>query len=341
MTTLPLHRRSPSPQRAERAPLVIGLVNNMPDAALRTTERQFRELLCAAAGGASLRLRVFSSPELPRSPAARQYITDCHEDIDALWASEVDGLIVTGTEPRTPQLVDEPSWPTLTRLADWAEKRTGSTIWSCLAAHTAVHYLDGIVRRPIGRKLSGVFRSRKVADHPLLDGAPPRWPVPHSRYNTLDEIALVTHGYRILARSPEAGVDMFVRPGKSLFLFLQGHPEYDAGALLREYRRDVKRFLAGDSDCYPEMPCGYFDAGASEALLAFRERALHHRDCQSLADFPEDAVRHGSTGAWCEAAVRLYGNWLSYLATRRDDGIVWSRERLRQDALIEAAPAHP
>jgi hypothetical protein len=32
------------------APLVIGLVNNMPDAALQTTEQQFTELLGAAGG---------------------------------------------------------------------------------------------------------------------------------------------------------------------------------------------------------------------------------------------------------------------------------------------------
>ena len=49
--------------------IVIGLVNNMPDGALKTTERQFRELLCAAAGKMPLRLRIFSLPEALRGEA--------------------------------------------------------------------------------------------------------------------------------------------------------------------------------------------------------------------------------------------------------------------------------
>ena len=38
---------------------------------------------------------------------------------------------------------------------------------------------------------------------------------------------------------------MVLRHRRSLFLYLQGHPEYDGGALDREYRRDTARFQAG------------------------------------------------------------------------------------------------
>ena len=51
----------------------------------------------------------------------------------------------------------------------------------------------------------------------------------------------------------------------SLFLFLQGHPEYEAGTLLREYRRDIARFLRGEREHYPAVPQGYFDARANTA----------------------------------------------------------------------------
>ena len=44
--------RSAAGDRTQRAPLVIGLVNNMPDGALQATERQFEGLLGEAAGGA-------------------------------------------------------------------------------------------------------------------------------------------------------------------------------------------------------------------------------------------------------------------------------------------------
>ena len=74
-----------------------------------------------------------------------------------------------------------------------------------------------------------------------------------------------------------AGVDAFAKQDGSFFLFFQGHPEYDADTLLREYRRDVARFLGGERDDYPAMPHGYFDAEAARAGRGFRERALAGR----------------------------------------------------------------
>ena len=44
---------------------MIGLVNNMPDAALQSTENQFAGLLHEASGGQTVRLRLTSLPELP------------------------------------------------------------------------------------------------------------------------------------------------------------------------------------------------------------------------------------------------------------------------------------
>ena len=43
-----------------RTAIHVGLVNNMPDAALRATELQFARLLKAAAGNLDVRLRLFS-----------------------------------------------------------------------------------------------------------------------------------------------------------------------------------------------------------------------------------------------------------------------------------------
>ena len=310
-------RREPPARNDGSEPIVIGLVNNMPDAALRITERQVRDLLSRAAGELPVSLRVFSLPELPRSEAGRLHVGQFHEPIAALWPTQVDALIVTGTEPKAVTLEDEPYWPALVRLVDWAEERTISTIWSCLAAHAAAHYLDGIERQPLDGKLCGVFDCDKATDHRLVDGGPPRWCVPHSRYNELPEQALLRAGYRILTRSPKVGADLFVKERQSLFLFLQGHPEYDATALFGEYRRDIRRFLAGERDCYPQLPHGYFNREAAEAMLAFRERALRQRDIALLPSFPAAAGRQ-LADPWRPAATRLYANWLTYLVERRD-----------------------
>jgi homoserine O-succinyltransferase/O-acetyltransferase len=302
------------------APIVIGLVNNMPDAALREAERQFCSLLSAAAGSIPIRLRLFYLPEFQRQNRDRSLGEHGYEDIRELWTAHIDGLVVTGTEPQAASLANEPYWATLTKLVDWAEIHTLSTIWSCLAAHAAVLHLDGIDRCPLGEKLSGVFECTKVEDHTLIASAPSRWRVPHSRYNGLPEKTLASRGYRLLSKSTDAGADTFVKERKSLFIFFQGHPEYDPGTLLREYRRDIRCFLVGKRNTFPEMPLNYFDKEIGTALSEFRERALQRRCVDLLSSFP--AVPEQELDyAWRNFAVVIYTNWLLHLMDRRHQTI--------------------
>jgi homoserine O-succinyltransferase len=204
-------------QSSDNQSIVIGLVNNMPDAALQTTELQFCSLLSVASGNIPVFLRLFRIPGLPREGKDRNLVEHGYQEIGELWAAHLDGLIVTGTEPRAAALVDEPFWPTLTKLIDWAEDHTFSTIWSCLAAHAAVLHIDGFGRQALGAMLSGIFDCGKAENHTITAGAPSRWRVPHSRYNGLSEEALASAGYGPLSRSPDAGADMFIRQRKSVY----------------------------------------------------------------------------------------------------------------------------
>src|SRR5438874_13251658 len=104
--------------------ITIGLVNNMPDAALQATERQFVALLGAAADGLTVRLTPYALPDIPRTDWGRDYVTRFYSPIEDLWDSHLDGLIVTGTEPRSPNLREEPYWASLTRVLEWAEHHT-------------------------------------------------------------------------------------------------------------------------------------------------------------------------------------------------------------------------
>ena len=66
-------------------------------------------------------------------------------------------------------------------------------------------------------------------------------------------------------------MDLFVKKKeKSLFVHFQGHPEYGAQTLLKEYRRDIKRFLRGERETYP--------IDAARILRQFR-----HTDSGSLS----------------------------------------------------------
>jgi len=306
----------PKRRRSDAAALDIGLVNNMPDPALDATERQFRALLAAAADGRAVRLTLYTLPEVPRTDFGRQQIAK-YAPLDALWDAAHDGLIVTGTEPQKTDLSDEPFWGSLTRVFDWAEDRTHSTILSCLAAHAGILYLDGIARVPLGDKRFGVFECERVAEHPLTASTPPTLRMPHSRWNEIDERALLAGGYRVLTRSASGGVDAFVKQRKSLFVFFQGHPEYEAVTLLLEYRRDIGRFLRGERDTYPAMPQGYFDDDTIRTLTELRDRALSDRREALLAAFPTALAAGRVTNSWRVSAESLYRNWLRYISARK------------------------
>ena len=301
-----------------RGGLDIGLVNNMPDAALKATERQFARLLAAACGTTDVRLHLFSLGPVARCDVARAYLAGRYGDLRALERTRLDGLIVTGAEPVASCLTEEPYWAELTRVVDWAEHNTASTIWSCLAAHAAVLHLDGIARRRLPEKRSGLFDCVEVAAGGLFRGSPAGLRVPHSRWNDLGEGDLRAHGYRIATRSLEAGIDAFTKQWGSLFVFLQGHPEYDADTLFREYRRDAQRFLAGARDDLPVLPAHYFEPRTERAAAGFAAEALRRRMPESWALFPRDwAVRPELLRLWQASARQLYRNWLSQLAEAR------------------------
>jgi homoserine O-succinyltransferase len=299
------------PQNAE-AVLTIGLINNMPDSALQATERQFLDLLRAAAGGNRIHFHCFSLPSISRSPLAKSRIDKQYADIADLGRLHIDGLIVTGAEPNAATLPEEPFWRDLTDIIAWAETNTRSTIWSCLAAHAAVLHLDGIERQRLPGKCSGVYGCAKVADHWLTEGTPSPLKIAHSRLNALRESDLVARGYQLLTDSREAGVDIFAKELRSQFIFFQGHPEYDALSLQREYLRDITRYLAGERDTYPAFPAGYFDVETERKLASFQKRASAERRLPLSVELPHLTLRQDIAAG--SAATAIFGNWLDYLS---------------------------
>jgi homoserine O-succinyltransferase len=323
----------------------IGLINNMPDGALEATERQFLSLLDAASGNLHIRLLLYSLPGISRKGAAASHVRTFYSGVENLWNTRLDGLIVTGREPLAPSLTDEPYWDSFTEVLDWARENTYSTVWSCLAAHAAVLYSDGIDRVRSRSKHCGIFECSRTADHALAAGLAPSIRLPHSRWNGVAESALRRCGYRVLTRSSDVGADIFVKEYKSLFIFFQGHPEYEADTLLLEYRRDVGRYLRGESDRYPSMPMNYFDEATVGDLKAFEDEAMHYPRRELLADVYEALLRTKTEATWRSGAVHIYSNWLEYIATQKQGSAQASRsiaERRanREPVLLTVAAEH-
>ncbi|THD43113.1 MAG: homoserine O-succinyltransferase [Bradyrhizobium sp.] len=304
-------RRGAFADRGRR--IEVGLVNNMPAGAVAATQRQFASLLEAGSGEFDVRLNLFDLETLPRSRETRRAMAEEYSTARALTGGRQDAMIVTGAEPHADDLREEPFWNELGFVLDWADAHALSTLHSCLAAHAAVLRRDAIARRRFAAKCSGVFAVDVVADHELTAGLAQQFRVPHSRWNGLDEGALAAKGYVTLTRSETCGVDLFIRNARSLLVFLQGHPEYDADTLAREHRRDTLRFLRGETAA-PAMPVNYFPPATEAAVADYvaRARALSARPSQ----YPAAALAL-DVAPWRESGVRLARNWLKIVAQRK------------------------
>ena len=303
--------------RSGRRAVTIGLVNNMGDEALKVTERQFSCLVSASAGDIDVELRLFALKRTPRSPRALEYISARYEAASAAMDGDLDALIITGAQPRAARLSDEDYWDELIELIDWAKEHTASTILSCLAAHAAVLHLDGVERRPLPEKCTGVFAFTVQRDHPLAGEQGRAHLIPHSRYNGLLRSDLERAGYAILTSSPAHGVDSFTKSFGSQFVFLQGHPEYDANSLAREYRRDMGRYLRRETDRGPPRPKGYFNAQAETELDALERSASEDPTRLPTEELSRIDALAPAEAQWRDAAISFYRNWINMIAASR------------------------
>jgi len=262
----------------------LAFVNNMPDPAFAETERQFLRLLASASGGRTVVVHRYWMPGITRGDAVRRRVRATYQPLERLFTTAPAGCIVTGTEPRAERLTDEPYWGDLVAVLEWGADQ-GVAMWlSCLAAHAALLACDRIERVPLPAKFSGVFAHDVDTSHPLTRdlGADrghhtgPAAPVmvPHSRLNTVPDEALRSRGYELLMTSRDVGWTLATKTvGTSAFVLVQGHPEYSTTSLLREYRRDVRRYLRGDRSDYPALPTGYLDERGTRAATAFAAAA--------------------------------------------------------------------
>jgi homoserine O-succinyltransferase len=302
--------------RAERC-ITIGLLNNMAGAAFKATERQFITLLDSASEGIPVHVSFYALPGLSSSEAGGQHFARHYQNVESLLDTRLDGLIVTGREPRMASLCDEPYWKEFTQVLEWARNNTHSTVWSCLAAHAAILHMDDICRRKGDEKHFGVFNCVKESEHALTQGLSRRFMVPHSRWNGVAAQDLTDCGYSVLSRIAGDGVDMFIKQEKSLFVFFQGHLEYESDTLMREYRRDVTRYFRGEAAAYPLLPRGYFDEVTEGALTELSQRAMSCHNTEVVNDVAAAMVKSTIANSWHTPATTIYRSWLECICVRK------------------------
>lgn len=329
-----------SPDRAihqDIRELHIGLLNMMPDAALAATERQFFRLVGESNQIAQFYMHPFTLPELPRSNEARAHVDQHYETFEKIRAEGLDALIITGANVTKPDLSLEPFWEPLKEVVHWAYNNVTSTLCSCLATHAALEFLHGQKRYRLPDKRWGVFRHQVIdRTHPLVIDVDTSFDVPHSRFNEIGRHQFETAGLHVLVESKVAGVHLAVSKDRFRMIFFQGHPEYDINSLLKEYKREVNRFIARARPDYPPFPENYFSQQVQAILNEYRERVVKALSNDSKSpEFPENLIAPRLHNTWHDTAEAVIDNWIGkvYQITNNDRKLPFMKDVNPDDPL--------
>lgn len=304
-----------SAERAKRQDireLHIGFLNMMPDAALTATEHQFIRLVGASNQIAQLYVYPFCIPEQERGPEALEHIKRHYFEFSELREQGLDALIITGANPVCPVLEDESFWDPLMEIVDWASDNVASILCSCLATHALVQSRHGIERQRLPRKKWGVYsHTISAPEHPLTWDINTRFDAPHSRYNDVSKEQFEQAGLTVLAESEDAGAHLAVSPDQFRVVYFQGHPEYHAVSLLKEYKREAVRFIEKVRETEPPLPRNYFPPKACDIASKFIADALAAKvSGGEMPAFPDAELVALVCNTWGDTGKAIFNNWL-------------------------------
>lgn len=257
-------------------PLKILLLNLMPTKIV--TETQFARLL----GNTPLQVKLdfLQTATHKATHTDEQHMIDFYKTFDEVKNNKYDGMVITGAPVEQLDFEEVNYWSELCEIMEWSKTHVTSTFHICWAAQAGLYYHFGIEKKPLSKKLFGVYPHHvEYKNSILFRGFDDTFMVPHSRHTTVrrEDIEKVPE-LKILASSPVAGVYV-ISTDKGRQIFVTGHSEYDADTLKNEYMRDKNAGLNID------VPENYFP-GNDDSMPPIV--------------------------SWRSHANLLYSNWLNY-----------------------------
>lgn len=240
-------------------PLKILVFNLMPTKI--DTETQFSRLL----GNTPLQveLELMHTKTHRSKNISAEHLLTFYKTFDEIKDNRYDGMVITGAPVEQLEFEDVEYWDELCEVFEWTKTHVHSTLHICWGAQAGLYYHFGIKKKPLEKKLFGIFPHTVDYKRSILfRGFDDVFMAPHSRHTTVDRADIeAVPAINILASSKEAGVyAMSTKNGKQIFV--TGHAEYDPLTLEKEYLRDKnlglpievpKNYYPNDDDTKPPM----------------------------------------------------------------------------------------
>ena len=214
-------------------------------------------------------------------------------------------MIITGANVTHANLQDEPFWTQLIEVINWADKIVTSTMTSCLATHAVMQFRYQQPRSALKQKCWGVYQHHVIQKHPLVNAVNSQFNVPHSRYNQITEAQCQAANLKVLVTSEAAGIHLMTSQDGFKLVMFQGHLEYDAISLLKEYKRETALFFAKKRQTYPIFPENYFNQKTQTIL-----REYEYYQATKKLEFPEKLIAKMLKNTWHDTASAIVGNWI-------------------------------
>ena len=303
-----------SPQRAatqDIRELHIGLLNLMPDAALEATERQFFRLIGSCNRIAQFHVHPFTVSGVERAGKAQVHVDQYYKQFEQIAAEGLDALVISGANPANPDITQEGFWQQMLDVIDWASEHVCSTFYSCLATHAVLQHYHNSPRVKLPQKRWGVYSHRVCAfDHPLVSDINTRFDAPHSHVYDVSCDQAIEAGWQVLAQGEVSGLYLAASADGFRHVYCQGHPEYDINSLLKEYKREVNRYIGGVRE-KPPVPENYFPPAALALVNDYLESADSALASNKPApDLPESELLPLLDNTWSDTGRAVFNNWL-------------------------------
>ncbi|MDR2370048.1 MAG: homoserine O-succinyltransferase [Treponema sp.] len=249
-------------------PLKVGIVNLMPTTV--DTEIQLLRLLGNSPLQVDMTFLRMGSHESRNAPPG--HLERFYLDSKKIIQEKIrfDGLIITGAPVETLPFEEVDYWDELARVIDYSERCVWSVMHICWGAQAGLYRRYGVPKKPLEKKLFGVFPHRINERHTtLFRGFDDEFLAPQSRHTASDRGAVVCNPkLTIQSETDETGLFIVTaREGREIYV--TGHLEYDPLTLDREYRRDRGKGLP------IEIPKNYYphDDHAQTPIVRWRAHA--------------------------------------------------------------------
>jgi homoserine O-succinyltransferase len=252
--------------RQDIRPLKVAIVNLMPTTV--DTELQLLRLLGNTPLQVDIKLLHMGSHESRNAPPGhleKFYISSYEARAECF-----DGMIISGAPVETLPFEKVDYWDELAEVLDYAATRVWSTLHICWGAQAALYHRYGIDKKELPSKLFGVF-SHNVSGRlsPLFRGFDDIFLSPQSRHTESDRDAIAACKALKIQSCTPCGSPFIVTAHEGREIYINGHLEYDAYTLDKEYKRDKEKGIAIN------VPTNYYlgDNPSNKPVVRWRAHA--------------------------------------------------------------------